>query len=125
MTTYVCLTENNDWEGETWRSFIPVEGNGLTVSLMAEAITRLRTEGRIVSYRLDFTKRYTEAEVDEHMQRRSGSYTYGWRKLAGNLLPPLNWDLLAEEEGGDLLYKNGITDEWSGLTMVDHCDLAD
>lgn len=69
MKTYVKFTEHNDWEGETWHFYIPIQGNELTLDRIGELINGNEF------YELKRKKEYTEQEVD-FLCGEEGSTTY-------------------------------------------------
>jgi hypothetical protein len=81
MTDYVKFTEENDWEGETWHFYIPVDGNQLTLSVLAAALETSPIE----SYTLDLTP-IPESEVDTLVKHTEVGYTADHTKLSGVLL---------------------------------------
>lgn len=120
-TMYACLTEANEWEGETWRFYIPVEGNEAALTRLSEAL--VETLGDDSPYRVA-KKRLTAAEVETLVQTPNGdaSYLPAHTQMAGRLALPE--ELPGDCEGFDnLLYKGGLRGQWSGLTVVAECPL--
>lgn len=102
MTTplYAIWTEYNEWEGETWRFYIPILGN-------SQELIRLQAwcnqESPDSPYRLD-TRPLLEDEVDRRVETMADdtSYLAAHTKLAGRLVLP---DVI---DADDTLYKGGI-----------------
>jgi hypothetical protein len=104
MTTYAKLTENNDNEGETWRFWIPVDGNQAALEHLDSAI------GDSEWYDLDLTP-VPESDVDALVRHTGDGYMAYDTKLAGVLA--LTAEIIAQiedagDEGNDPLYKGGI-----------------
>lgn len=100
MTTYATFTEDNEWEGETWRFYIPVEGNEASLQMLADRTMQM--EG----YGVDLTP-LDEATVDARVAAPDDTdYMAAHNKLAGTLSIPTadDTDLL------DVIYKGGIAD---------------
>lgn len=103
---YVRFTENNDWEGEEWSFYIPVEGNEDAIKFLDE---------KFCGDTYTITKeRLTEKEVDT-LERFGGE---GYMKNHNKLVGILDYKKLEKvvdtdkELGGesDPLYKGGIKD---------------
>jgi len=94
---YVCFIEHNDWEGETWRFYIPINGNEADLAKVRELITGS-------DYELVDEPQWSKAEVKK--LERAGGYGYmNYHNLAAGFkqLPDsINWD----EE--DPFYKGGL-----------------
>lgn len=106
MTTYATFTENCDWEGETWRFYIPVEGNEEALAALRKRVT-VDDDDQV--YTLG-TVPLTEAEVDVRVAGPDDcDYLPAHTKLAGTL----NLEVIEGKDDGDLfdvLYKGGIKD---------------
>lgn len=103
---YVELIEHNDWEGETWSFWIPLDGN-------EEAVAKLRAllvaGGDDYVDMFEFGSEMVDAkELDFLRKRTKGDTGYMGRhhKLRGRLEIP---DKPATEVL-DMLYKGGIYD---------------
>lgn len=93
--TFTRLTEENDWEGETWHFYIPTQGNEENLAKLAALVA---TDGRFDVEEQQFT----EAEIDTLIAYGDDTdYLHAHNKLSGTL---------AEVSDVDTLYKGGITD---------------
>lgn len=109
MTDYVTLTEDCEYEGETWRFYIPVEGNADALSKLAEALASFADQGP-EAFTLDLTP-IPESEVDVLVKHGGDTdYMPAHNKLVGRLVIPD--DVLAQLAAGDeeSLYKGDIDD---------------
>lgn len=106
MSKYAQLTENNDWEGETWHFYIPIEGNEATLDRLADTLTLMADE----AFELELAP-IPEMEVDILVKRGGDtSYMAAHNKLAGRLV--LTDEHLTTLAAGDVdpLYKGRIRD---------------
>lgn len=102
---YAKFTEHNDWEGETWRFYIPIEGNEAALHELEQAISA--NSGS--SYELD-TGPFTESVVDALVEHGADDCEYmpAHTKLVGLLrLPPELRAAMSDPESNPL-YKGGI-----------------
>ena len=97
---YIKFRENNDWEGETWCFYIPVEGNEGAISQLRNKIDDETASG---AYSLT-TEPIPEEEVDTLVKHAEMGYMAEHNKLAGKLEVP-DVTMVEMEE---LLYKGGI-----------------
>jgi hypothetical protein len=105
-TEYACLTEHNEWEGETWHFYIPLVGNEDALTTLREMIEDDE------SYELSTNELgegvFTESEVDILVKHGGDTdYMAAHSRLAGRLLIPDRTDL-------DKFYKGGIKDLMTG-----------
>ncbi|HEV2929122.1 MAG TPA: hypothetical protein VGW74_10560 [Propionibacteriaceae bacterium] len=101
MSTYATFRENNAWEGEVWRHYIPIEGNEGALSTLASILSDRQDTG----YSLDVSP-LDEATVDARVARpHDCGYMAAHTKLSGRLVLP--GKPLADD---DWLYKGGIAD---------------
>jgi hypothetical protein len=111
-TTYAVLTEHCEWEGETWRFYIPLAGNEDALKALVEAVVSLNSRFPSVDepFELDLTP-ISEGEVDTLVKHGGETdYMAAHNKLESRLvIPPPALTGLA---GGsiDPLYKGRITD---------------
>lgn len=97
MSRYVQFTEVNDWEGETWYFYLPLEGNAREIGRLAYLIRDSE------SYDIDFTQ-LTEEQVDTLVEFGGAGYLYYHNKVEGDLQ-----DLPEElDPENDPFYKGGI-----------------
>lgn len=61
MTDYRRFTEHNEWEGETWSFYIPVDGNVETLDALAALIAKYDPDAE--SFEMP-ERVFTEEEVD-------------------------------------------------------------
>jgi len=83
--TYVRLTEENEWEGETWHHYLPVAGNEQALDALRELIHNAFDD-------MGFTlseETYTRVEVDTltRLGNDDDGYLLPHTKLAGLLTP--------------------------------------
>lgn len=128
MSDYVRLTEHNEWEGETWHFYVPVEGNEAALQAMHNVIRDLSNQApdeHPYVLRLDETFTAEQVETLVTTPSSAASYLAEHNRMAGVLTLPD--DLMAEfaTAGMDKLYKGGLRDGWSGLTLDAECPLAD
>lgn len=109
MTMYVRLTERNDQEGETWRFYIPIEGNEAAIALVARAVDILSSTFGDVSYMLTQTP-IDEETVDTLIKNGNDvvGYMAAHTKLAGVLIPPGDVLMRARDLDDNPLYKGEI-----------------
>lgn len=102
MNTYVTWVEENEWEGETWRFYIPRAGNE-TALMRLKAWVDQHGDSSANVYRLNFTP-LLEDEVDRRVRDLADdtSYLAAHTKLEGRLVTQL--DTLTTDD----LYKGGI-----------------
>lgn len=105
---YVCLTENNDWEGEVWRFYIPVEGNEAAIEKLRAIIESAVEEAGPnpsaddeIPYSVSI-RTYTEAEVDLLCEDVEDGYFASHNKTEGITLLP------SDRFAVDDLYKFGL-----------------
>lgn len=99
MTTYLRFTEINDWEGEEWNFYLPIEGN-------ESALEHLRTliEGNPDTYEIDDYP-YPGAVVDHITKRSRSGYMNYENRVEGFLQLP---DSIDDWVDNDPFYKGGI-----------------
>lgn len=98
---YAQLVENNDWEGERWCFYLPVEGNEGTLKFLNDAL-----DGDTYA----ITKEYlTEAEVNALVKFGGAGYMDLHTKLNG-IVDLKKLQKAMENPMDDPLYKGGIAD---------------
>lgn len=103
---YVKFTEHNEWEGETWHFWIPLQGNTDELKRLDQIIARNPEMNEF--YELDLTP-VSEAEVGACVAQSSNTdYLPEHNKLTGTLRLPAD-DAITDNKS-DLLYKGGIRD---------------
>ena len=119
--TYYRLSEDNYWEGEMWHFYIPAENNTEALYRWLELTRHSGTDDDIggeAQYILDLVTAIP-AEAVRALVTLSGStgYMAEHTVLAGTLAPP-------DDTGTERPYKGGLTDPWSGLTVVATCPVS-
>ena len=106
MNLYAKFTEHNEQEGETWRFWIPIDGNEKALDRLNAAIDAADPE----EYELDLTP-VPEVEVDV-LVKHTGDCGYMDRdiKLAGVLTGMMRSTTEDGEGDEHPLYKGGIKD---------------
>jgi hypothetical protein len=101
VTTYATFIEDNEWEGETWRFYIPTDGNEVALQTLADLVEQDEP------YRLDLTP-IDETTVDDRVENLADDTDYlaAHTKLTGTLTVPE----VDREDLLDALYKGGIAD---------------
>jgi hypothetical protein len=102
---YAKFTENNDWEGETWHFWIPVEGNQEALVTLHSLIEGDDNE----SYELDLTP-VAERDVDALVRHGDMGYMRYQNKLDGSLVVTPDMEAKIKDPEDDPLYKGGIRD---------------
>lgn len=106
MTEYVKFTEHNEWEGETWYFWIPLEGNRDALKTLADALDGDDSEDE--RYALDLEP-VPEYDVDVLVRHSDIGYMHTHNKLAGILTLPENLVALIADDDAPF-YKGGIRD---------------
>lgn len=103
-TNYAKFTEVNDWEGETWHFWLPIEGN-------EDALDALHSVLDTDEYELDLTP-VPEFEVDVLVKHTDTGYMAYHNKLAGTLtLTGDDLEKLEDTEGKvGFFYKGKISE---------------
>ncbi len=101
--SYFKFTEYNDWEGESWNFYIPIEGNTIPVEDLKTFIKNFSFEDM---YKID-DKPYTEEEVKILCDNTESGYMDFHNRLSGKLILP---ELKVEDCNivDDPFYKGGI-----------------
>jgi len=116
VTSYVTLIERNEWEGETWRFYIPFEGNEKAIGDLETALSAFtaawEADGAVDDppYELVLDP-LDSAEVDTLVKHADDDgYMFDHNMLEGQMVLPA--DVLEALAGGDLdpLYKGRIRD---------------
>lgn len=101
---FVTFREDNAWEGETWRFYIPVEGNGDALSRLAELVDAAGSD-----YRMEAP--LSEADVDVRVDTSDDNgYLPAHIKLTGRLVLPDDVDTTVTGWEDELFYKGRIAD---------------
>jgi hypothetical protein len=103
---FVKFTEENDWEGETWRFYLQLEGNEEALDELTLLVEKMENWGE-ESYSLDLDP-LEEEEVDILVKHSDSGYMDYHQKVEGFLEIPDNANELSEEDLFSLFYKGGI-----------------
>lgn len=107
IKNYVKFIERNEWEGETWRFYIPLEGNESALKELEAALRSAGGESSAEYYELSM-KPIPESKVDALVEHSGDGYMAYHNKLAGTLtIAPGVLALLASYKD-DPFYKGGI-----------------
>lgn len=122
LTACWVLTENNDWEGEVWNFYVPVEGNEDAIGVIEEFLGRLRAEFEGDGSGGDFP--YEVQRQDFHLptvaKMRGGGYMAEHNvleKLDLAKVRAVDWAQVRDDGSGcihDHLYKGGLRDLVTG-----------
>lgn len=116
---YVCLVEHNDWEGETWHFFIPVEGNQQQLQKLYAALSEHNLLDEDDGYELDLDEWHNEVEVDAAVLHAHDGYMASHNKLQGTIdIDKLRPQLRTEDTLILLLNKGNIVDKDLGLSYA-------
>jgi hypothetical protein len=104
-TKYMAFKEYCEWEGETWRFYVPIRGDHYA--------NLCWLEGKLKSYGMsEFTviqKELTEKEVDALCKDSKGGYMAFHNKMEGTIdLKELDKAGATKESLSEFLYKGGI-----------------
>lgn len=104
---FVPFTEENDWEGETWRFWLQLTGNEAELEKLATLLIKQSTdedgEWRETPYSLDLNDVLEESQVQLLIDHAGGSYMASETKVTGTFTCPEEPD-----ENDDPFYKGGI-----------------
>jgi hypothetical protein len=111
MNNYVEFLEINDWEGESWSFFIPLEGNEHQLDLLETYLVDQENVKFDFPYSLGGIP-IPEFEVDILVKHSDVGYMPRYNKLSGKLDANSLLEQLEQFELGDMmkfpLYKGGI-----------------
>lgn len=105
MTTYAKFTENNEWEGETWHFYIPIEGNQEALAQLSTELDEIDEEPQ--RYEVDLTP-LPEFEVDVLVKHTDCGYMHYHNKLTGVLTLPAQVFEDLKDLDNDPFYKGEI-----------------
>lgn len=112
MTTYLKFTEENDWEGETWHFYLPIEGNETALATLRAYLDQEKSKGQYdFPYTLG-TEPITEAEVDAFVKHSDSGYMMEHNKIVGFL-----GDFDTDADPDDLFYKGRIDDHFKAVAQ--------
>jgi hypothetical protein len=116
---YAVLVEHNGHEGETWRHYIPVEGNEEAIAELAAAVHAASGVNDDDDIEFDFEAAIQENYVNDRISMGDSGYLDAHTKLAGKLQPlpeePEGWESGDAYADGppwvfEVLYKGKIRD---------------
>jgi len=102
---YVKFTEYNEWEGESWNFFIPINGNREAIKKLRKAIKVYLEKSDLEEFTLS-TDTLTESEIDTLIKHANDHTSY--RSAQNKLKGLLCGDMIQKNTIADLLYKGGI-----------------
>lgn len=94
---FVRFTEHNDWEGETWNFYIPLEGNKEALHELYDLVKN------VDDYELDMKNIITNEQVNALINH--GNHDSGYMDTHNKLSGVLDMNLVT----ADGLYKGGIS----------------
>ncbi len=100
---YVKFTEHNEWEGEIWNFWIPVEGNDVAIGTLSERLNKNEELEDIYTLNEELVP---EMEIDILVKHCGGGYRADQEKLKG----VLDLKKISEDDLFEILYKGGIVD---------------
>lgn len=106
MRKFVRFEENNDWEGERWNFYIPVDGNGACLEHLTKVLENAQSNDGC-PYSL-YPDELTETEVDTLVKFSKSGYMDYENKLDGIMDPAFFLNLTVEKL--DQFYKGSISD---------------
>ena len=80
---YLCWTEDNDWEGETWHFYIPTEGNEEALALLKAKLEEF-SDNENVSFELSNAP-ISERDVDVLVDHSGSGYMNEHNKMKGKI----------------------------------------
>lgn len=111
---FVPFTEENDWEGETWRFWLQLTGNETEIEKLANLLIKQSTgedgEQQEIGYSLDLSDVLEESQVQLLVDHAAGtSYLTSENKVTGTFTCPDEPDETADPDD-DPFYKGRITE---------------
>lgn len=108
---YAVLVEHNGHEGETWRFYIPCDGNQEALDELAELLDAVDSDDDDIEFTLDGVVQ--ERYVDDRVSMGDSGYMAAHTKLAGKLvLPERDEFYVVDDEHApwivEILYKGKI-----------------
>ena len=102
---YVKLTENNDWEGEEWNFFIPLDVNKEGLKLISDKLNEnpQKSDCSITLHEEVFD----EEEVDGLVKMSKCGYMHEYNKMTGSIKSERFYDLYIDDFL-DLIYKGQL-----------------
>lgn len=105
---FVKFEEYNDWEGETWRFWLQLDGNEESLKKLVPLVKEADAHSGGNEYRLDLNEILDEREVDTLVKYTQSGYMDNDNKVVGTL--KLTDDMVKRSEGDndDPFYKGGV-----------------
>lgn len=108
---FIRFTERNEWEGETWRFYLQVDGNEDEITKLRRLLAEAAKRSKIgLDYTLDDTL-MPEADVDVLVDSTSDGYMPAHNKVTGRFKCPDDLGERANE-----LYKGSIEEFFTAVT---------
>ncbi len=98
---FVPFTEENEWEGETWTTWLQVDGNEEELGKLAELIEYSQI------YHIDLTDEVEECVAQRICDRADMGYMWSDWMLKGKFTCPVNEHNLTEQEFCDEAFYKG------------------
>jgi hypothetical protein len=112
---FIKLTERNEWEGETWRFYLQVDGNEEQITKLRRLLSAAAKRSKIgLDYTLDDTL-MSEADVDALVDNcDDDGYMPAHNKVVGRFVCPDDLGERANE-----LYKGSIEEFFTAVEASD------
>ena len=108
---YIKLTEENDWEGETWNFYIPIENNKDAIKALSKKLNEF-PEDIESSFTLHDSTILEEYDVDVLVKHSEGGYYHQHNKMVGVIDTNTFIDVYCEDFE-EKIYKGNL--EYIGL----------
>jgi hypothetical protein len=110
MRRFVKLTEDNDWEGETWHFWLQLDGNQAELDKLAVWLEEKQGEDDEGGFSLNMDRTRYEDEVDLLVEEAD----YGYMKTHNKVVGIANFgDLSLVDDPASILYKGRVEDFFS------------
>lgn len=125
VSEYALFKEVNDWEGEEWSFYIPVDGNEEALGQLAAWCHHWRAKEPEFPYSSPLLKWFSADQVEKFVTTPNSGATYmaAHNQMAGTLAIPENLLELEVKEAFTAFYKGGMLE--CGLTIVASCPEGD
>lgn len=116
---FVTFYENNEWEGETWRFYLQLEGNEIALAKLKQLFQDflwVDYDSKDDEYWIDM-KPLSEKVVNSRVKGSDAGYLSAHNKCVG-LIDTTRLENITEEALAELLYKGGIRNLLTGGASV-------